>query len=178
MTGKVIRIREVGDPILKEICREVDLVKDKKYIKETIKNLKATFEYIGGVGIAAPQIGESIRIIVIGIKKEFKFKGAQNLPVTIMINPVITVKNNDDTYEEYEGCFSAKDIRGKVKRYNKIDVEFYNEKFQKEIWSVSECTAKVIQHECDHLDGIIFMEKVTDTKSYATVENVKKFELM
>ena len=86
--GKVIRVREVGDPILEKVCDEVDIKNINKGVLDTIEDLKATLEFGTGLGIAAPQIAVSKRIIVVGAKKEnINYNDAEEIPLTAMINP-------------------------------------------------------------------------------------------
>ena len=92
-----------------------------------------------------------------------------------MINPTWK-KRSDRTYTEYEGCLSVPNIRGKVERYYDITVTYYTETGEKVVKEVSGFTARDIQHECDHLDGIVFLDRVTE-KGYAIKENISKFHL-
>ncbi len=86
--GKVLRVREVGDPILEKICEKVDIKNIDNEILDIIEDLKQTLEFGVGLGIAAPQIGINKRIIVVGAKKEnIKYNNAEEIPVTAMINP-------------------------------------------------------------------------------------------
>ncbi|MCX8074004.1 MAG: peptide deformylase [Clostridia bacterium] len=175
MSGKVLKLREIGDPILKQVCKQVYISKKDKKVKEVMANLKTTFEYVGGFGIAAPQIGEDLRIIVIGVDKEkCRYEGAEDVPTTVMINPVISILDEEKTLD-YEGCFSVPVIRGQVGRYKKIKVDFYDEKYKSQSWTVEGYTARLIQHECDHLDGIVFMQKVEDMAGVTTIDNLNNF---
>lgn len=87
--GKVLKIREVGDPILQKKCDEIDIKNINREILDIIEDLKATLEFGTGLGIAAPQIGVNKRIIVVGAKKEnIKYNDAEEIPITAMINPI------------------------------------------------------------------------------------------
>ena len=125
--GKVLKIREVGEPLLKKVCDEVDVKNINKDILDIIEDLKETLEFGLGLGIAAPQIGINKRIIVVGAKKEnIRYDDAEEIPLTVMINP-IWKKISEDTDIQYEGCMSVPIIRGKVERYKNIEVTYYNE---------------------------------------------------
>ncbi len=146
-------------------------------ILDIIEDLKSTLEYGTGLGIAAPQIGIDKRIIVVGAKKEnIKYNDAKEIPITAMINPT-RKKLSEDTDVQYEGCMSVPSIRGKVERYTNIEVEYYNEEGKKIIKQISGFFARLVQHECDHLDGVVFLEKVKEHKEFATPENIKKYNL-
>lgn len=175
--GKVLKIREVGDPILSTICKEVDVNNISKELLADIDDLKETLNFTEGFGIAGPQVGIDKRIIIIQVDKEkCKYKDCENVPTTVMINPIWR-KLSEERYIEYEGCLSVPEIRGKVERYTSIEVTYYNEQGEKMVKEAKGFTARDIQHECDHLDGIIFLEKVRDKNGFATKDMINKFNL-
>ena len=175
--GKVLKIREVGDPILQKKCDEIDIKNINREILDIIEDLKATLEFGTGLGIATPQIGVNKRIIVVGAKKEdIKYNDAEEIPITAMINP-IWKKISEDTDIQYEGCMSVPVIRGKVERYKNIELTYFNENGEKIVRQVNGFFARLVQHECDHLDGIVFLEKVKEHNGFATVDNINKYNL-
>ena len=175
--GRILKVREVGDPILSKKCKEVDIENIDENILDEIEDLKATLDFQGGFGIAAPQVGIDKRIVIIKVNKETcTYKDSEEVPTTVMINPTWK-KLSDETYIEYEGCMSVPQVRGKVERYTKIEVTYYNENKEKIVKEVKGFTARDIQHECDHLDGIVFLEKVVGPNGFATTEMIKKFNL-
>ena len=175
--GKVLKVREVGEPILNSKCEKVDVENINDDILDIIEDLKATLEYGTGLGIAAPQIGVNKRIIVVGAKKEnINYNDAEEIPVTAMINPTWK-KLSEDTDIQYEGCMSVPSIRGKVERYKNIEVTYYNENGEKIARELQGFFARLVQHECDHLDGIVFLDKVKGPNGFATKENIDKYDL-
>ena len=110
--GKVLKVREVGDPILIAKCEEVDTQHIDKSIIEIIEDMKETLNFTGGFGIAAPQIGVNKRIIVIQVEKDkCTYQDCEDIPTTVMINPFWR-NLSEATYIEYEGCLSVPSIRG------------------------------------------------------------------
>ncbi len=175
--GKVLRIREVGDPILNKVSTEVDIKNINNNVLEIIEDLKSTLEFGTGLGIAANQIGVNKRIIVVGVKREnIKYNDAEEIPLTAMINPTWK-KLSEDTDIQYEGCMSVPSIRGKVERYKDIEITYYNEFGEKIVKQIHGFFARLVQHECDHLDGIVFLEKVKEPNGFATKENIDKYNL-
>ena len=175
--GKVLKVREVGDPILNKISDEVDIKNIDEYILDIIEDLKSTLEFGTGLGIAAPQIGINKRIIVVGAKKEnIKYNDAEEIPVTAMINPT-WIKLSKETDIQYEGCMSVPSIRGRVERYKNIELTYYNEKGEKIVKQLNGFLVRLVQHECDHLDGIVFLERVKEKNGFATVDNINKYNL-
>ena len=174
--GKILKIREIGDPVLSKKSSEIDVRNINSEVIDIIEDLKATLEFGTGLGIAAPQIGINKRIIVIGAKKEnIKYNDSEEIPITAMINPTWK-KLSDETDIQFEGCMSIPSIRGKVERYKRIELTYYDEKGNKVTKQVKGFFARLIQHECDHLDGVNFIEKVVD-KGFATKENIEKYNL-
>ena len=177
--GKVLKAREIGDPILAKISEEIDVNDINEEVLDLIEDLKATMEYSNGtaLGIAAPQIGVNKRVIVVGAKKkDIVYNGSKDIPLTVMINPS-WVKLSDDTDIQYEGCLSVPVLRGKVERYTKIELTYYTETGEKIVREIDNFFARLIQHECDHLDGIVFLERVKEHNGFATLENVNKYNL-
>lgn len=130
-----------------------------------------------GLGIAAPQIGINKRIIVVGTQKEkLQYNDAEEIPITAMINPSWR-KLSENTDTQYEGCMSVPEIRGKVERYKEIELTYYNENGEKIVKELKGFFARLIQHECDHLDGIVFLERVKGHNGFATLENLNKYNL-
>ena len=144
--GKVLKVREVGDPILSKKCKEVDIKNINQKILEEIEDLKETLNFTEGFGIAAPQVGIDRRIVIIQVNKEkCTYKDCEEVPTTIMINP--TWKElSKETESEFEGCLSVPSIRGKVERYTNIEDTYYTEKGEKVIKQEKGFTARDIQH--------------------------------
>lgn len=174
--GKIIKVREVGDPVLNRISEEVDITNINGDIIDTIEDLKTTLDDGVGVGIAAPQIGINKRIIVVGAKKEnVRYNDAEDIPVTVMINPKWN-KLSDETDIQFEACLSVPSISGRVERYKNIKLEYFNEQGEKIEKEVHGFFARLIQHECDHLDGFTLLNRVTEKDGFSTKENVKKLK--
>ncbi len=117
-----------------------------------------------GLGLAAPQIGVNRRAIVFGMEKHPIHTHLPAIPFTILFNPSWEPMS-DERVEDYEGCLSVKDLRGKVSRYKFIRYRGYDVNGQLIEREVSDLHARVLQHEYDHLEGVIFLDKVTDTSS-------------
>lgn len=172
--GKNICIRNVGDPVLYKKSEKVEELSSE--ILDIIEDLKETLKYSEGFGIAAPQIGINKRIVLINVDSEkCTYQDVEEIKDLILINPVW--KNiTEEKYSEYEGCLSVPEIKGIVERYYKIELKYLDEKFNEQIKVLSGFSARVVQHECDHLDGIVFLDKVIN-KGFATRKNIQKYNL-
>lgn len=172
--GKNICIRTVGDPVLYKKSEIVD--KLSLEVLDIIEDLKETLKYSEGFGIAAPQIGVNKRIVLINVDSEnCTYQDVEEIKDLVLINPVW--KNiTEEKYSEYEGCLSVPEIQGIVERYYKIELKYLDEKFNEQIKILSGFSARVVQHECDHLDGIVFLDRVS-SNGFATRKNIQKYNL-
>ena len=169
-------IAQIGHPILRKKTFEVEKKKIKsKSVMNIINDLVKVMRMFNGAGLAANQIFYNLRICVIEIKNNTRYSHLPNIPLKILINPKIIVLNKKKTFESFEGCLSVPNLRGKVKRYEEIRLDFYNEKAQYKSEIIKGFEAIVYQHEIDHLDGILFTDKVINNKSLVTYDNYIKF---
>lgn len=130
-----------------------------------IEDMKDTMIEEGGIGIAAPQIGCNQRVLMFGFENNQRYPKEAPIPFTILINPVITILSNA-MVDGWEGCLSVPGLRGLVSRYHEIQYSGYNEKGQKITRVVDGFHARVVQHEYDHLDGILFPQRIKDLKYF------------
>lgn len=143
----------------------VDLEKSLPEILALVEDMKETMIEKGGAGIAAPQIGCNKRVIVFGFEKSKRYPQEKPIPLTILINPMINVLSNDMN-ELWEGCLSVPGLRGLVPRYNRIEYRGYDLDGQLITRVVEGFHARVVQHECDHLDGILFPQRIKDLRFF------------
>lgn len=169
-------ITQVGNPIIRRKSKRVISVKSPK-VKKIIKNLTDSMRHSNLVGMAAPQIGQNLRIFVTEIRTT-KFRKAKDLDnLRVFINPEIISKSKK-AISGYEGCGSVatSGIFGKVSRPVKITVSAYDKNNEKFTLNARGLLARVIQHELDHLDGIIFLDRVSDKKSLMSREEYLKIK--
>ncbi|MES2013365.1 MAG: peptide deformylase [Pseudomonadota bacterium] len=135
-----------------------------------IQDLEDTMQHMNGAGIAAPQIGESVRVIIFGQKASDeqinpRYPDADVVPYTVLINPVLTPVSTE-TEEGWEGCLSVPGMRGVVPRYLRLHYTGFDQYGNSVDRLVSGFHARVVQHECDHLDGILYPMRITDLKKF------------
>ncbi|MBI4801878.1 MAG: peptide deformylase [Elusimicrobia bacterium] len=147
------RICKYGEKILEKSARKVDFEKIKKDLPGILKDMLDTLDAVGGVGLAAGQIGLDLRFAVIKIKKENK----ESLSL-VLINPEL-VEKSGSMYEE-EGCLSFPGLFTKVKRSSRVKVRALNEKGLPIEINAEGLFAKAVQHEMDHLDGVLFVDRL------------------
>lgn len=156
---------QLGNPLLRLNSAEIQ---ENEFDSEELNNLVSSLFSIlkdkGGVGIAAPQIGINKRVFVFSMDKHPIYTEIPSIPYTVLINPKI-INLTEEVEERYEGCFSVGTLRGKVNRCKKIvytGLDINGNLIEREVDGLH---ARVVQHEYDHLDGILFIDKLSDPKS-------------
>lgn len=143
-----------NNSVLRTEC--VPVVKFDKDLKKLVKDMKETMLIVGGLGLAAPQVGVSARVFVLILD----YKG-ESERVIEMVNPVI-LEHGDEVLLDEEGCLSLPGLYGKVERWNRVMVEFYNVDGVRQVLELFGLDAREVQHENDHLDGILFVDRIKD----------------
>ncbi len=163
-------ILKMGDPRLLKNATLVDVAEiSSPKIQQIIQDLLETMKSANGAGLAAPQIGVDLQIVVFGFEKSVRYPDADPVPQTIIINPVITPLSFE-LEEGWEGCLSVPGLRGIVPRYQKIRYQGLNEQGEIIDRKVSGFHARVVQHECDHLHGYLFPMRVKDFTRFGFTE--------
>jgi peptide deformylase len=127
-----------------------------------------------GAGLAAPQIGVSLRLAVAEVEKNPRYPEMGPIPLTVWINPTVTVLSSELRVRMYEGCLSVPGLRGRVERPAHIRLETLNRFGESEVRQYRGAEAAVIQHELDHLDGVLFVDRA-DPKSLTYLEEYERF---
>ncbi|MBT4962839.1 MAG: peptide deformylase [Francisellaceae bacterium] len=164
------QIHTAGDSILKEIATPVTTFSTKE-LDDIIKLLFYVMHDTHGAGLAAPQIGLPIRIFVYGIKDNLRYPTAIPIPNTVLINPEILTFSNEVT-DFHEGCLSIPNMRGLVSRANSIEYKFQTVTGETKIKIAEDFEARVIQHEIDHLNGILFPSRMIDMSTFVYNKSV------
>jgi peptide deformylase len=169
------KIATVGHPILRERTRELSLDElASPQMQTLIDDMIDTMRDANGAGIAANQIHEAVRITVIEVNKNPRYPYKPQIPLTVVVNPVIEFLD-DEVVEINEGCLSVPNLRGNVFRNVNIRVT-YLDRYGVEHEEIKRgLTAGTFQHECDHLDGLLFLDRVADTTTLTTWEQFERF---
>ncbi|MBD3789140.1 MAG: peptide deformylase [Campylobacterales bacterium] len=170
--GKILQIAQLGHPILQERAEEVTDIFDPS-IQSLIDDMLTTTADSNGVGLAAPQVYELKRIIIVSSHPNARYPYAPKMEPTAMINPVITWES-DEQNKEWEGCLSIPGIRGMVPRSTKIRIKYLDRDSHEIETEYADFIARVVQHECDHLNGISFLERVENPKELASEKEFLK----
>lgn len=168
----VRQVIRMGHPTLLKVAEPITDFSSNE-LKNLITDLFDTMADLDGAGLAAPQIDVSKRVVVFGVEKNPRYPDAEYVPTTVLINPVITPLGTE-LDEDWEGCLSVPGLRGKVPRYASVRYTGFDENGQKIDRTVHGFHARVVQHECDHLDGILYPQRMTDMKAFGYNEELKE----
>lgn len=166
------KIARMGHPVLREKCKPIDpaMIRTPE-VQGLIRDMLETMVDYNGVGLAAPQVYVPVRLCITGGDPDDE--GRPRLRV--LINPEITVLDTDLGEGMYEGCLSLPGLRGYVERPAHINVKAYDEIGEPIDFDLEGFPAIVMQHECDHLDGILYIDRVKDLNSFGYEEEVQRF---
>jgi len=157
-------VLRMGDPLLFAKAEPVTQF-DTPELHALIEDMHDTMAQMNGAGIAAPQIGVSMRVVIFGVGNNPRYPDAEKVPYTVLINPVLNpVGNNME--DSWEGCLSVPGMRGMVPRYTRLHYTGFDQYGRSIDRLVSGFHARVVQHECDHLDGILYPMRIQDLTNF------------
>lgn len=157
-------VLRMGDPRLLETAAPV-VAFDTVELHELLQDMRDTMAACKGVGLAAPQIGIGLQVVIFGVDANPRYPEAEPVPFTVLINPVLTLLD-DEREEGWEGCLSIPEMRGLVPRYRRMRYEGFDQTGKRIDCSASGFHARVVQHECDHLRGVLYPMRVRDMRQF------------
>ncbi len=172
MMAKQRSILQLGDPILRQISQPVDSPGDDS-IQVLIKDLLTMLRQSNGVGIAAPQVGQLYRLLIVASRPNLRYPQAPEMEPTVMINPRI-LAHAGETVKDWEGCLSVPGIRGWVPRSTEIEVEYTTIAGQSQRQHLTDFVARIFQHEFDHLNGLVFLDRLESFQDIMTEQEYMK----
>lgn len=168
----ILKVARMGHPVLRQKCKAINPLTIKgSEIQGLIRDMFETMAEYSGVGLAAPQVHKPVRLLIAGGEADEEGQPTYR----IMINPEITVLDEEERLGMYEGCLSVPGMRGWVERPAHIKVKAYNEKAKLEEFELEGFPAIVMQHECDHLDGVLYVDRIEDTTRFAYEEEADRY---
>jgi len=164
----VREILKMGDPRLLRVAEPVQAF-DTPELHALIADMFDTMHAANGAGLAAPQIGVNLRVVIYGFKQNTRYPDAPQVPETVLINPTIRPLSADRD-EAWEGCLSVPGMRGVVPRFSGLHYEGFDQYGNKISRDADGFHARVVQHECDHLDGILYPMRIEDFSKFGFTE--------
>ncbi len=166
------KVARMGHPVLREKCKPIDPTRIRApEVQQLVRDMLETMVDYGGVGLAAPQVYVPVRLLLAGGEDDEEGRST----VRVIINPEITVLDPDRIEGMYEGCLSVPGLRGYVERPAHIRVKAYNEKAEVQEFELEGYPAIVMQHECDHLDGVLYLDRMTDMSKLGFETEVQRY---
>lgn len=156
-------IIELGNPILHQPAAQVENVGDE-HLQTLIDALLVTVHQSNGVGIAVPQVGASCRLFIVASRPNLRYPHAPTMEPTVMINPKI-LSHSEQQVAGWEGCLSVPGLRGSIQRYSEIEVEYLDRAGRQHCQVLTDFVARIFQHELDHLDGKVFLDRIQNTQA-------------
>lgn len=157
-------VLRMGDPVLFQQAAPV-VAFDTPELHALIQDMQDTMAHMNGAGIAAPQIGVSLQVVIFGVGKNPRYPDAEQVPYTVLMNPVLTPVG-DALEDGWEGCLSVPGLRGVVPRYQRLHYAGYDQFGNPIDRLVSGFHARVVQHECDHLIGVLYPMRIKDLSKF------------
>ena len=169
---RLLQISQLGNEILRKVAQPVTEIHDNG-IQELIDDMIATLEEAGGVGIAAPQVYQSVRVIVIASKPSPTRPNVPDMPPLPLINPIVTAAS--ETMEiDWEGCLSVPGLRAPVPRHTWVEVKHHDREGKELSARFEGFVARIFQHEHDHLEGIVYLDRIQSVKDIYTEKEYQR----
>ncbi|MEA5534835.1 peptide deformylase [Crocosphaera sp. XPORK-15E] len=162
-----LEIATLGNPILRQLAEPVTNVTDKQ-LQQFINALLSMAKEANGVGIAAPQVSHSYRLFIVCSHPNPRYPDAPLMEPIVMINPRL-ISHSEEMVKGWEGCLSVPGVRGLVPRYQAIAVEYLDQQGQQHHQEFTNFVARIFQHELDHLDGILFIDRVANSEDLVNI---------
>jgi peptide deformylase len=158
----ILKVARLGHPVLRRIAAPVPAEEIRSMeIQRLIDDMIETMREYNGAGLAAPQVHALKQICVIEVTENPRYPEAPSIPLTVLVNPAVTPLT-DETDDGWEGCLSVPDMRGIVPRYTSVRLEAHDREARRVDVVAKEFFARVIQHETDHLNGIVYLDRMKD----------------
>jgi peptide deformylase len=164
--AEVLEISQLGNPVLRQVAQPIHNI-DELSVQRLIENLLTTLTTSNGVGIAAPQVAAPYCLLVVASRPNQRYPHAPLMEPTVMINPHL-VSHCGEVVNDWEGCLSVPGIRGLVPRYRQIEIEYTNRSGKLVRRELTDFVARIFQHELDHLNGMVFLDRLESIKDIVT----------
>ena len=173
----ILKVARLGHPVLRQQAEPVAPADIRSaHVQQLIDDMIETMHEYDGAGLAANQVHVPRRIAVIEVGKNPRYPDASEIPLTVVINPVVTPLT-EETEDGWEGCLSVPDMRGVVPRYTGVRLECLDREGKAVDLVAKEFFARVIQHETDHLNGIVYVDRIRDMRTFSHIAELQRYWL-
>jgi peptide deformylase len=172
----ILKVARLGHPVLRKIAEPVSPEAiGSPEIQQLIDDMFETMAEYDGAGLAAPQVHVSRRIVIYGVEHNPRYPDAEPVPLTVLVNPRVTPLT-EETDEDWEGCLSLPGLRGLVPRATRVRVEAYGRDGRRLRFDAAGFHARVVQHECDHLDATLYVDRMSSMASLTFLEEFQRYQ--
>jgi len=168
----ILKVARIGHPVVRQPAQSVSLEDLRSpAMQKLVDDMQQTMYEYDGVGLAGPQVHESLRLAVLEVPSSDR-RAEGGVPFSVLVNPVVTPLGTE-MHDGWEGCLSSPDLRGLVPRFARVRVEAFDREGRPYTLEAEGFQARVIQHECDHLEGRVYLDRMRDMR---TLSFIKEFE--
>jgi peptide deformylase len=173
----ILKVARLGHPVLRQVARplSVDRIRSAE-VQRFIDDMVETMREYSGAGLAANQVHTPLQIAVIEVTSNPRYPDAPQIPLTVVVNPIVTPVT-EEMEEGWEGCLSVPDMRGQVFRYTAVRLECLDRDGERVDVVAKDFFARVIQHETDHLNGIVYVDRMRDLSSLSFLAEWQRYAL-
>lgn len=171
----ILKVAQLGNPVLRRVCSAVPLetIQSAEF-QQLVDNMIETMREYSGVGLAAAQVHRDVRVFVMEVASNRRYPGRSDFPLTIVVNPEVSVEG-DANEDGWEGCLSIPGLRGQVRRFQAITLSAQDRNGHFFKLPLSGFPARIVQHEVDHLDGRVFLDRMDDFSKLAFEVEYQRF---
>jgi peptide deformylase len=168
------KVARLGHPVLRQVAQPVDRARLRTpEVQRLIDDMIETMREYDGAGLAATQVHELQQIAVIEVQANPRYPDAAPIPLMVLVNPVVTPLT-EEMDEDWEGCLSVPDLRGRVPRYTAVRLECWDRDGERIDVVAKDFFARVVQHETDHLNGVVFLDRMRDLSTLSYIAEWQK----
>ncbi len=173
----VLKVAHLGHPILRKVAEPIapQAIRTPA-LQRLIDDMLETMDDHDGAGLAAPQVRVSQRLVIYGVEHNPRYPDADAVPLTVLVNPIVTPVGDEED-EDWEGCLSVPDMRGMVPRFTRVRVEALDRQAKKIAFTADGFHARVVQHECDHLDGKLYIDRMRSMETLTFLPEFHRYWL-
>jgi peptide deformylase len=172
----ILKVAQLGHPVLRKVAEPVspEAIKSPE-IQRLIEDMLETMAEYDGAGLAAPQVHVSQRLVIYGVEHNPRYPDAEQVPLTVLVNPRLTPLTEEQE-EDWEGCLSLPGLRGLVPRATRVRVEAYGRDGRRLRFDAAGFHARVVQHECDHLDATVYVDRMRSMASLTFLDEFQRHQ--
>jgi peptide deformylase len=170
--AELLQISQLGAPVLRQMAQPIDSV-HHEWVQTLIDQMLATLHHSNGVGLAAPQVAVSYQLLIVASRPNARYPNAPDMEPIAMLNPRL-ISHSDAIVRDWEGCLSIPGICGLVRRYQAIEIEYTDRNGKHQRQELSDFVARIFQHELDHLNGRVFLDRLESVQDIVTEQEYLK----